>query len=79
MDPDKQARIDKKVAIMAQRVCQSPGAVGRPENLKIRLVLNLMAIEREGSASIPARIWRGNCKPLHPQFRRPFIRYLSKY
>ena len=25
MDPDKQARIDKKVAIMAQRVCQSPG------------------------------------------------------
>ena len=39
MDPDKQARIDKKVAIMAQRVCQSPGAVGRPENLKIRFVI----------------------------------------
>ena len=39
MDPDKQARIDKKVAIMAQRVCQSPEAVGRPKNLKIRLVI----------------------------------------
>ena len=35
MDPDKQARIDKKVAIMAQRLCQSPGAVGIPENLRI--------------------------------------------